>query len=194
MLDPRWKPTVLYALGGLLVMLNVSATVLNYLARRSQLQPLRSYSFIGDDYPEYYPMTLAPVSLTPENTAHYAVYANETQREFAALFPPGGGFLYLGPDRRPFGVAMYHQMHCMANLRQAFLDHKGYTIHAHHCFTYLRQAILCEANPTLEPQAPQLGKFAVNVKVPRVCKDWGSVRDLIERNHREVKRGGMIWW
>jgi hypothetical protein len=69
-----------------------------------------SIGFVEDDYPSYFPTKLPTVSLTPEDTVHYQLWGNESSAELGAMFPRGGGFLYLGPDRRPFGVAMFHQL------------------------------------------------------------------------------------
>jgi hypothetical protein len=48
--------------------------------------------------------------MTVENSVHYQLWKNETGKEMGALFPGGGGFLYLGPEKRAFGVSMYHQL------------------------------------------------------------------------------------
>lgn len=106
-----WQSALLYTFGFLIVVLNISTALLNYTTQRPQRRTLRSYSFKGDDYPAYYPIDLGAATLTPEDTRHYHVWANESAREFGLAFPRSGGFLVLGPDKRPFGVALYHQMH-----------------------------------------------------------------------------------
>ena len=90
--------------------------------------------------------------LTPEDSVHYHIWANESAREFGLTFPNGGGFVFLGPEQRPFGVALYHQMyapaflclmvistdllmtprHCLERLQDAFIN-RIVTNHVHHC-------------------------------------------------------------
>jgi len=142
-------------------------------------------AFDGDDYPVYYPVNLPPVSLTPENTLHYQIYTKDAAVEWESVFPPGGGFLHLGPDGRPFGFALFHQMHCLTRIRQAMNARKS-NVHVHHCFNYLRQMILCEANPTIEPVIPILGRRSVNAEVPRVCRDWTKLYDLAQDNYHSL--------
>lgn len=152
------------------------------------------------------------MTLTPEDTVHYHIWENDTSHELDAMFPGGGGFLYLGPDKRPFGVAMYHQvmhpllpcvtivlmllpqMHCLMRIQRALAEGSGNSGHVHHCFNYLREAVLCDANPTLEPVVGGFRSRAVNSEIPRTCKDWEAVHALIERNHEEVVEGGEVWW
>jgi hypothetical protein len=116
--------------------------------------------------------------LTPENTIHFQVYPDSAAEEWAAIFPPGGGFIQFGPGEI-FGVALFHQMHCLTRIREAMALRKS-SLHVHHCFTYLRQVILCEANPTIEPVIPIIGRRSVDAEVPRVCKDWTKVYKVLE--------------
>lgn len=139
-------------------------------------------AFEAHDYPSYYPIDLPAVMLTPENTLHYQIYTADATTEWASIFPPGGGFLRLGAAGRPFGLSLFHQMHCLARIREAMNSHHS-NVHVHHCFNYLRQMILCDANPTLEPVIPILGRKSVNAEVPRVCRDWSKLYDLARDNH-----------
>lgn len=141
------------------------------------LTPIVAY--IGDDYPAYYPIEIPPASLTPENTIHYQIYTEDAAREWSSIYPKGGGFFRLGPDGRLFGLALFHQMHCLERIRRAMSTRRS-SEHVHHCFNYLRQAILCEANPTLEPVIPILGRRSVNAEIPHVCRDWTRVYELAE--------------
>ncbi|KAJ7840751.1 hypothetical protein B0H13DRAFT_2100316 [Mycena leptocephala] len=92
------------------------------------------------------------------STEHHTfqIYPDSAAEEWAAIFPPGSGFIQ-------FAMA----------LRKS-------SLHVHHCFTYLRQVILCEANPTIEPVIPIIGRRSVNAEVPRVCKDWTKVYKVLE--------------
>ena len=136
-------------------------------------------------------MDLADVSLAPENTIHYQIYTEDAPREWASIFPPGGGFVHLGPSRRPFGLALFHQLHCLARIRRAMAERHA-SEHVHHCFNYLRQAILCEANPTIEPVIPILGRRSVNGEIPRTCRDWTAAYALAaaDFNATRVALGG----
>ncbi|KAI0324264.1 hypothetical protein GY45DRAFT_1263178 [Cubamyces sp. BRFM 1775] len=151
---------------------------------------LDEYSFVGDDYPAYHPLdlTLGAVSLTPENTIHYQIFSEDAAREWASVFPmPNAGFVHVGPEGRPFGIALFHQMHCLARIRRA-MSTRTSSEHVHHCFNYLRQTILCEANPTIEPVIPILGRRSVNAEIPRVCRDWTRLWDLAEEDGRTATR------
>ncbi len=145
-------------------------------------------AFEDEDYPSHYPIPLSIVSLTPENTVHYQIYTTDASSEWGSVFPPGGGFLYLGASGRPFGLSMFHQLHCLNRIRQA-METRKFGQHVHHCFNYLRQTILCGANPTLEPVVPILGVRSVNAEVPRVCRDWTAVYELVEKNFW----GSSVW-
>ncbi|KAJ6276525.1 hypothetical protein J3E71DRAFT_245706 [Bipolaris maydis] len=110
-----------------------------------------------------------------------------------------GGYQYKNKSEHytAFTVAMYHQLHCVMTLRQAFLSlyqgrevysdkahetnlnetekmHMRYQ-HANHCFDYLRQAIMCYADTTLEG-VDELG-------LTHQCKRW----DEFERWYHKYK-------
>ncbi|KAH7872553.1 uncharacterized protein C8R40DRAFT_1162178 [Lentinula edodes] len=144
---------------------------------------LDQYSFIDDDFPEYYPLVLKKVMFTPENTVHYQVYSNNSTPEWQSIFPSGGGFLQLGNDgQRVMGLSMFHQLHCLARIRIAMKTNHQ-TPHVHHCFNYIRQMILCDANPAIEPVIPILGMKSVNAEVPHICNDWSQVYHMATNNY-----------
>lgn len=142
-------------------------------------------AFVGDDYPQYYPVDLGQVSFTPEDTVHYQIFSDEAEREWDSIFPDGGGILFLGPERRIFGLSLFHQMHCLVHIRRAIFARQP-SNHAHHCLNFLRQAILCEADSTLEPVVPSLGQRSVSTKTPRTCKDWEKVYELASDNYNRM--------
>ncbi|KAF2032315.1 hypothetical protein EK21DRAFT_61142 [Setomelanomma holmii] len=96
------------------------------------------------------------------------------------------------------GIAMYHQMHCLAKMRMVLqLAKEGTDIgtdwrddaHWPHCFDYLRESIMCYADPTLEsvslqPGPLNNGKF---VKVidggaeTRYCRNTRPLEELVRR-------------
>ncbi|KAA1475293.1 hypothetical protein DENSPDRAFT_883454 [Dentipellis sp. KUC8613] len=161
----------------------------------------REYTWLGTDHPTTLPLDLPTVALTLENSHHYALNSSTAAAAFHSLYPAGSlGFLRLGPHDRFFGLAMYHQLHCVDSLRRAILglaphgetrlgkmgkegwqeDHVG------HCLNYLRQSILCAADLTLEPEVVEGEMDAEEgLGVTHVCKDWSAVRGFAERNYEE---------
>lgn len=138
--------------------------------------------FLGEDYPSYYPLDIRNVSFVPENTVHYGIAGPDADKEWLSVFPPGQGFVQLGTNGRRFGIALYHQMHCLDIIRRAI--GKEYNRHVHHCFNYLRQSVLCEADSTIEPGVPSLGKV-VKIGVGRTCRDWTQVYDAVAKEAHE---------
>lgn len=134
------------------------------------------------------------MALTLEDSRHYALDTPDAAAEYRSIYPGGDlGFIRLGPNRRFFGLVMYHQIHCLDSLRQAILhqgQHGGKTKrdveHAQHCLNYLRQGILCAADTTLEPEVEEGSQdVGEGLGVTRVCRDWGKVYDFVEENYRE---------
>ncbi|KAI1783236.1 hypothetical protein LXA43DRAFT_903912 [Ganoderma leucocontextum] len=150
---------------------------------------LKRAGFVGEDYPMYYPLDIRDVLLVPEETAHYAITGPDADAEWQSAFPPGGGFVCLGPERRPFGLALYHQMHCLDRIRRG-IGKNGYNPHVHHCINYLRQAILCEGDTTIEPGVPNLGDKVVRTTVQRTCRDWTQVYEAAKGACGGRNRGG----
>lgn len=160
-------------------------------------------AWVGNDFPNALPLDLGPVAIAIENSRHYALDSPDADAEYESMYPGELGFLHLGPNRRFFGVSMYHQLHCLNSLRQAIVHaskrHQGghsqkknekreQVAHVDHCLNYLRQTILCSADLTLEPEIV-LGSQEVGegLGVVHVCKDWGALHEFIERNTDEWK-------
>lgn len=164
-------------------------------------------AWLGDDYPNAASIDFGdPVSLTIEDSRHYALNNPESEAEYFSIYPGEYlGFVHLGPNKRFFGLSMYHQIHCLASLRKAILgithDHRkkrqdgmgtGMGMdeaeigHTHHCLNYLRQTILCSADVTLEPEVPEGSQdVGEGLGVTHVCRDWGKVYDYVKRNEAE---------
>lgn len=134
---------------------------------------------------------MGDVSLTPEYTIHYQVLGEGAEVEWSTTSPDNGGFLYLGAEERPFGIALFHQLYCLQMIRAA-ISSRDTSTPVHRCMNYIRQTILCEANPTLEPVIPILGAWTVDAEIPRVCKDWTQVYMLAKRNSAEVVGVGQL--
>lgn len=136
----------------------------------------QGYSWIGGDFPLYYPMPAGPpprVVMTLYDSAHYDLprptlssnlslasdydqqLADESYAEWQHLgrISEGIGRAHLGLEQRMFAVKAYHNMHCMSRLAGALLDRSDPIAnfhHVEHCLNYLRQEFLCEANEGLE--------------------------------------------
>ncbi|KAJ7100377.1 hypothetical protein C8R44DRAFT_716480 [Mycena epipterygia] len=140
------------------VILTCLAALLNLyllLAPRPSPAPAeRSYTYVGDDYPELWPVSShEDVVLTAHETRWYPIHGEDAQEMWATTSSKGFGYVRLGPEHRAFAVAMFHQLHCVRLLRAA-LDGRYDAMsrgHMHHCLNYIRQMILCAPNLTLEP-------------------------------------------
>ncbi|PCH37446.1 hypothetical protein WOLCODRAFT_84396, partial [Wolfiporia cocos MD-104 SS10] len=157
----------------------------------------RAAAWVGDDYPNALPVDLGePVALTLEDTHHYGIDTPDADAEWHSLVVVGDfGFVRLGPQKRFFGLSMFHQLHCLDVLRTG-LAGKGHVAsgatrsddknHQQHCLNYLRQAILCSADATLEPE---VGEGSRNVGkglgVTHVCRDWRKLYDYAAENSVE---------
>ena len=165
--------------------------------------------YLGDDHP---PMLLPPsqlprnIALVTEETVHYWPHMPE---DWESMTPAGsGGFVRLGPQKRLFGVAMYHQLRCLRVLQQATaplnasvfkfdipppLDNIGGGVH--HCLNYLRQMFLCAANLRLEPltQDRELGGVKTDgIGLEHRCRDWTVVRRQVEANIEQWRAAERI--
>lgn len=97
-----------------------------------------------------------------------------------------------------YSVAMFHQLHCLAQIRQAhwiLLDGlatgddglaRSYAgrdgSHVHHCLDYLRQSIICAGDMTLEwpkQDGPGQGIAVDGWGVPHQCRDYVSSFSMI---------------
>ncbi|KAG1861300.1 hypothetical protein F4604DRAFT_1587943 [Suillus subluteus] len=161
-----------------------------------RLQPAslddREYSYIGEDYPTELPLRLDTVALKFNESDHYGTSDEKAWAEWKSLdhFPHGHGFVRLGPDRRLFGISMFHQIHCLQMIRLALIF--GPNGHSGHCMNILRQGILCNADITLDPlvtdpDGSMTGTDGLNVI--HVCRDWSQLYDYIIEN-----QNGPLWW
>ncbi|KAI0716698.1 hypothetical protein C8Q76DRAFT_794959 [Earliella scabrosa] len=161
------------------------ATVLYGLhALRHLLPPPHEYTYIGDDFPAQLPLKLPPAALVLETGApHYALLSDA---DWGTVFPPGNGFVGLGPHNRTFLVSMLHQLHCLDVIRVGFLINRtDDAVHVQHCLRYMLQIVLCQADTTLERDEP--GKLddgtwehgASGVGAVHRCRDWTVLRDWI---------------
>lgn len=110
--------------------------------------------------------------------------------EWNAIRPPGKGFVFLGEEHFPFGVSMWHQLHCLNHIRAMFVNGDDGSDHTAHCFHYIRQAILCAADTTLEVGGTGMkiangDKVAAGVGTVHTCRDWKQVYDWMGSQHEK---------
>ena len=78
---------------------------------------LEHTAWAGDDYPnslESVMGQLGKVALTLEDSFHYTPDGPHADAEWWSIYPGSSqGFVYLGPQRRFFGVSVFHQIHCL---------------------------------------------------------------------------------
>jgi hypothetical protein len=88
-------------------------------------------AYIDDDYPDTLQIPhpgLQYVALRVEDSEHYSICAPEVsapedlaqiEAEWTSIFPSGKGFIHIGPHGREFTISMFHQLHCINNIRLA---------------------------------------------------------------------------
>ncbi|KAH0828814.1 hypothetical protein J3R83DRAFT_3262 [Lanmaoa asiatica] len=154
--------------------------------------PDTHYSWVGDDYPAYYPMEVRDIIMFPEDTVHYPINGDDALQQWETQFPTlGKGWVCLGPERRPFALTMYHELHCLGRLRLALEDGVNRTYeaqdeHVQHCLNYLRMMALCRADVTLEPVID--ASLSVDLTQPHLCRDWVQVYDEASRNWERCRK------
>ncbi|KAF5337455.1 hypothetical protein D9758_018011 [Tetrapyrgos nigripes] len=115
-----------------------------------------SYSYTGSSVPLIHPMIneLPLTTLTLQESTHFRWNENSSvsHDEFRTLikYPD---LSILGPNHRMTILSWYHNLHCIAQIRAALLDHNDPVStpgHFSHCLQYLRQLLLCGASDMLE--------------------------------------------
>ncbi|THH03570.1 hypothetical protein EW145_g6167 [Phellinidium pouzarii] len=156
-------------------------------ASQEQAHFTLDYSWVGDDYPTQYPMTLETVLLTPEDTTHYKLYAADGPLEWEAQFPPGGGLVRLGPHNRTFDITMFRELRCLGHIRHAIsVQSVGVdAVRLQKCFNLLREMALCRADVTLEDVLD--AQHSVNHMYTHVCRDWTAVYEEAKTNHEQYQ-------
>jgi len=125
------------------------------------------------------------VLMSSEESIRYQLDTPQGDLEWRALVP-ANGTIYLGPERLPFTISLFHQLRCLDVIRTELLSTRGLNNPpqpselSHHCFNYLRQMALCRADTTLVP--------VLNPDNPHpfpdiaVCNDWEYVYAQVRRN------------
>ncbi|KAJ9252205.1 hypothetical protein DTO271D3_2161 [Paecilomyces variotii] len=133
------------------------------------------------------------------------------------LLPKKGGYIFARPEdpasneAEPWGITMFHSLHCLSMLRSAIQEQQGENssnahVHNHnhnhtrrdgvedvnhtvHCLSYLAQALTCCGDGTLE-KAIHLDepdrRFAINGQgVWHQCRDTSLLWDITMKSTRE---------
>ncbi|KAF9020771.1 hypothetical protein BDZ89DRAFT_1164078 [Hymenopellis radicata] len=150
------------------------------------------FSYIGDDYPHELPIHLPTVGMKVENSERFGLsdfYAWGDWRT-TDMFPASNGFIKLGPNGRKFGIAMFHQMHCLQKIRDAIVQgDAGH--HTRHCLNLLRQTVLCASDTTLDPM---INKHSIDgLGIVHVCRDWETVFDFVTENQLKYLNTSEGW-
>ena len=137
-------------------------------------------------------MDVRDAIMLPEDTVHYLINGDDAQQQWETQLPTiGEGWVCLGPERRPFALTMYHELHCLGRLRLALEDGANRTYeaqaeHVQHCLNYLRMMILCRADVTLEPVIDS--SLAVDLTQAHMCRDWVQVYEEASKNAKECRK------
>ncbi|KAM7190179.1 protein of unknown function (DUF3328) domain containing protein [Rhypophila sp. PSN 637] len=128
------------------------------------------------------------VQVTYEYQKHFSVRPdNQTEDPWMSLMPSSSFITYpsLSPDEA-HGVAVFHQLHCLNGIREAYWAAKDGLPHSHvarpshvrHCIDYLRQALMCHADTNLEPIIPELGG-ASGFGSEHKCRGFWRVKEFV---------------
>ena len=155
----------------------------------STLHPYARAAYIGEDYPMRLPVKLDPVQAQFDCSMRYSLNSSVTDEVWTkSTDTTSGGIIRLGPDRRVFAIAMYHQLHCLAGLSKALTTTNPTPAadgHVGHCLNYLRQVFECAADATEEPvvRASALKSEGCAPPFIRQCADWGTLYEYISANY-----------
>jgi len=172
----------------LLIFLITLKLVTAPLARYMITPEPKSYSFLGGDYPQKWTVDQRkPVLMALHDSVRYHPNTNDGAAEWAALVP-GHGLIYLGEHRRPFSIAMFHQLRCLDIMRSELvrlhqpnrtIDSDSETALLDHCTNYIRQMLLCDSDIHLQTFTGTAANTDPNLNR---CNDWGAVYEEVQKN------------
>ncbi|KAK0210112.1 hypothetical protein DFS33DRAFT_1251697, partial [Desarmillaria ectypa] len=152
--------------------------------------------YTGSSIPLLHPATgnLPLVSLTLQESTHFAWDSpdNSTRAEFGSLlhYP---SLSHLGPNHRMTILSWFHNIHCIAQIRAALINHDDKVAtpgHFAHCLQYLRQTLLCGASDMLEKGDFIKRDFAADrVGSDLVCYDWEQALTTLNTERKEFENG-----
>ncbi|KAJ7586816.1 hypothetical protein C8J56DRAFT_1026516 [Mycena floridula] len=165
---------------GFFLLFNSLLLILNIQAHKSP----SSYTFIGVDFPRELPLTdeLEYVAMSLQETVRFRLNATDAIDEWRQVMELPIGRVHLGPERRLFNLAFWHQLHCVREMARVITsDDHSTPEHIMHCLHYMRQGFLCEADGGLEVGDFMMRDFEVDrVADTVVCRDWEKVYNYLE--------------
>lgn len=184
----------LTSLSLLFVALSVLVKAVGTLWIKKQISALtREYSYVGNDYPEIWPIERKTILMTFDNPKHFRLDTDDGRAEWAAL-APGNGVVHLGPHKQPFTVSMMHQLKCLDIIREEMVKDRTEgngngnatpSELARHCLNYVRQMVMCHGDLELESFQFASHKNPIDWRGVYECKDWEAVYNEVKRNQEE---------
>ncbi|KAH8078059.1 hypothetical protein BXZ70DRAFT_901988 [Cristinia sonorae] len=153
------------------------------------------YTYVGDDYPETWPIPVPHVILASDASSRYHMDTVDGAAEWGSLVP-GDGIIHLGENRTPYTISMAHQLRCMDILRQSVLEDRSRPETAkpgdlaRHCLNYLKQMMLCRGDTYLEAFQYDNNDVPIDLFSMYECRDWSAVYEAMKENQREYAERG----
>lgn len=109
------------------------------------------------------------------------------------------------PGSQAFGLAVMHQLHCIASIKKAVNDYR-YTGgdrgsnsssvigHVDHCIEVLRQATMCHGDMSLLRPNVQGHSYTGydGWGNEHLCRDWEAIEDIVRTHGISFKKGGGV--
>lgn len=123
--------------------------------------------------------------ITPSDVRHYGIAEPEADDEWNAL-TPNNGIIYLGAEKRPFSLSMFHQIRCLDIIRKSIRDRasKSSSELDNHCLNYLRQMLLCSGGTEIDLVSGPEGRQPVYSM--RTCNNWNAIYNKVRDNLDQV--------
>jgi len=171
---------------GLSLLLKLVGT---FWIRRQISHLTREYSYVGDDYPDEWPLEREKVVMQFDNPKRFRLDSEDGVAEWAALIP-GDGLVHLGPSRQPYTIGMVHQLKCLNIIREEMVrdrtkDDRTPSMLGRHCLNYMRQIIMCRGDLELESFQYASHHNPIDWRGVYECKDWEAVFKGVKENQAE---------
>ncbi|EMD31936.1 hypothetical protein CERSUDRAFT_119268 [Gelatoporia subvermispora B] len=172
---------------GLMIGIDVVVKIIGSIVI-GRLSKGRTYSYVGNDFPEAWPIDRPPVVMWFEEPIHFDLDSPNGELEWASLVP-GPNVIHLGSHQTAFSISMIHQLRCLDIVREALVHglHNGTSRReelTRHCMNYLRQNVLCRGDTFLEPFHYFTENDADITYDTYQCTDWGAVYKAVEAHQR----------
>ncbi|KAK0209097.1 hypothetical protein DFS33DRAFT_1380579 [Desarmillaria ectypa] len=188
---------LLVIIGSYLLMRGTLPTV------RHRNSPEERWKFMTDSVAVWDIGPLPLVLMDVEDTVNYQLNSTDYSNAQWSALAPGGGIIYLGPDRTPYLPSFFHQLRCLDILRSVYIAQEAdmdkqdvrEAAVARHCLNYLRQMLFCRSDLNLESVVSiEHGHHAVGRRRTQTCQDWRVVYEELERNQgHHLERSIRSW-